>query len=416
VKTAVRRAFTFLVVCVASVIVARGLAGTARTAPATPAEVRGLWVVRTSLTSRDRIAAMIGAAVRGGFNTLVVQVRGRGEAFYKSALEPRGSELDDQPAGFDPLAVTLELGHRAGLRVHAWVGVNFVSSSATLPHSPSHVLNRHPEWLMVPAALAWKLRGVHASSPAYLEALADWTRTVSDQVEGLYLSPIPAGARQHTVDVVRELVTKYAVDGVQFDYVRYPNETFDYSAAALAAFRAARLSAVAAGERRRLDQAARTDPIAWTTAFPQAWDSFRRDRLTWLLHALTAAVRSVRPHVTVSAAVVPRGEEARERRLQDWPRWAAAGDLDIVCPMVYVSDEKEFRDLVAHARTLAGRVPLWAGIGAYRLPATAASAQIRAARRGGAAGVLIFSYDSLMAADAPPGYLGDLRAALVEHR
>ena len=334
-----RRALTCLVVCVASILVARGIASPARGPLAAPADARGLWVVRTSLTSRDRIASMVDAARRAGFNTLIVQVRGRGEAFYTSAIEPRSPDLEGQPADFDPLAVTLDLAHRAGLRVHAWIGVDFVASSATLPRAPTHVVNRHPEWLMVPAALARSLRGVSPASPAYVDALAGWTRTMSEQVEGLYLSPISPAARQYSVDVVREIVARYAVDGVQFDYLRYPNETFDYSATAIAAFRAARLPSVAAVDRQRLDAAARTDPTAWPAAYPQAWDGFRRDRLTWLLHALTAAVRSARPHLPVSAAVVPRGDEARARTLQDWPRWAAAGDLDTVCPMVYVSDE-----------------------------------------------------------------------------
>jgi len=59
---------------------------------------------------------------------------------------------------------------------------------------------------------------------------------------------------------------------------------------------------------------------------------------------------------------------------------------------------------------------LWVGIGAFRLPVAETGAQVRIARNAGAAGVLIFSYDSLVAADAPAGYLGDLRPALVAHR
>jgi hypothetical protein len=39
-----------------------------------------------------------------GFNTLIVQVRGRGDAYYRSRWEPRAIELKDQPAEFDPLA------------------------------------------------------------------------------------------------------------------------------------------------------------------------------------------------------------------------------------------------------------------------------------------------------------------------
>src|SRR5579872_6535259 len=95
-------------------------------------EVRGLWVLRTSLTSPGSIENVVRTAQANGFNTLLVQVRGRGEAYYQSAIEPRAMELDGQPASFDPLALTLQLAHRAGLRVHAWINVDLVSSAGLL--------------------------------------------------------------------------------------------------------------------------------------------------------------------------------------------------------------------------------------------------------------------------------------------
>ena len=113
-----------------------------------------MWVERTALLSPNAITAMVNAAKGGGFNTIFVQVRALGEAFYDSTIDPRATSLDAQPASFDPLATAIEVGHRAGLRVHAWINVNFVASAATLPRSRSHVVFRHPEWLMVPNALA----------------------------------------------------------------------------------------------------------------------------------------------------------------------------------------------------------------------------------------------------------------------
>ena len=56
-------------------------------------EVRGLWVVRTTLTSPERVRAMVASAARAGFNTLLVQVRGRGDAYYDSRWEPRAAAL-----------------------------------------------------------------------------------------------------------------------------------------------------------------------------------------------------------------------------------------------------------------------------------------------------------------------------------
>ena len=349
---------------------------------------------------------MVRAARAAGFNTILVQVRGRGEAYYKSAIDPRASELDGQPREFDPLATTLDLAHRAGLRVHAWVNVNLVSSAVTLPRSREHVVSRHPEWLMVPRPLAAGLRTVGVRSPAYIGELARWTRSVSTQVEGLYLSPIPEASRQYSASIVAELASRYDLDGVHLDYLRYPNDTFDYSARALGSFRAARAPLVTAAQRQQLDRAALTDPTAWTTMFPEGWADFRRARLTALMRQLQATVRAARPGAVISAAVAPSADVATDQRLQQWSVWAESGLIDVVCPMAYTPDLAEFTDLITQARAAAGRTPVWAGIGAWQLPPTRTGQHVRAARKLGAAGVLLFSYDSL-AADAAPATLFD---------
>ena len=81
-------------------------------------------MLRSSVASAESIAALVRSAKRHGFNTLFVQVRGRGDAYYLGGPEPRAAELTRQPAAFDPLAQVLETAHAEGLRVHAWVNVN----------------------------------------------------------------------------------------------------------------------------------------------------------------------------------------------------------------------------------------------------------------------------------------------------
>ena len=78
------------------------------------------------LTSPESIKQMVAAADAGGFNTVLVQVRGRGDAYYSATLEPRASELASKPT-FDPLAEVIEHAHANGIKVHAWVAVNLVS-------------------------------------------------------------------------------------------------------------------------------------------------------------------------------------------------------------------------------------------------------------------------------------------------
>ncbi|HEX7021012.1 MAG TPA: family 10 glycosylhydrolase, partial [Gemmatimonadaceae bacterium] len=139
-------------------------------------EVRALWVLRSTLASPESIATLVESARAHGFNTLFVQVRGRADAYYQSRLEPRAAELARQPDTFDPLRTVLDEAHRAGLRVHAWMNLNLVSSAAELPIARDHLVYRHPEWLMVPRPIAQTLAKVEPDSPAYAGMIARWTR------------------------------------------------------------------------------------------------------------------------------------------------------------------------------------------------------------------------------------------------
>jgi uncharacterized lipoprotein YddW (UPF0748 family) len=361
--------------------------------PAAP-EVRALWVVRTALVSPSAITSMVATARSAGFNTLLVQVRGRGDAYYASRAEPRAGALAAQPVSFDPLAQVLRQGHAAGLKVHAWVNVNLVADAGDAPANGRHVVRRHPEWLMVPEDLAASIGDPRG--PAFVPTLTSWTRSQSGSVEGLYTSPISEHARDYVVDVVRDLVSRYQVDGVHFDYVRYPGPAFDCSREALRAFKTEVSRSLPGQERRALDRAERANALAWIQRYPARWEDFRRLRLTSLMQRLRDVVKQKRPRALVSAAVVPDSATAMTSRFQDWPGWMAKGLLDVLCPMAYSTDDVVFRRQVAHARNAARGRPVWAGIGAYRLTGVQTLTQIQAARRLGVDGVILFSYDSLV--------------------
>jgi uncharacterized lipoprotein YddW (UPF0748 family) len=385
------------------------LAGEAAAA-APPQEVRALWILRTSLGTPAAIAAMVRTARDAGFNTLFVQVRGRGDAFYAGGPEPRGAALAAQPASFDPLAVAIGAGHAAGLKVHAWMNVNLVSSATTLPTARSHVVHRHPEWLMVPRALADEMATVEPQSPAYVGKLARWSRASAGRVEGLYASPLHPGYAQHMEGLVSGLVERYAVDGVHLDYLRFPGVEFDYSRAALAEFRAEVLPDLTTAERQRLDARLRVDPMIYADMFPERWARFRRSRVTALMMRLRTAVKNGRPEALVTAAVFPDQEEAFARKLQDWRSWLEAGFVDAVCPMAYSTDRAVFAAQIQAARQIAGGARVWAGIGSWRLSPARTIENILTARRLGAAGIALFSYDSLADPAQHPGdYLAQVR-------
>jgi uncharacterized lipoprotein YddW (UPF0748 family) len=370
----------------------------ARERAAATADVRALWVTRATLESPLAITRMVAAAKAAGFNTLLVQVRGRGDAYYRSTLEPRAAQLAGHP-DFDPLAATVEQARASGLRVHAWVAVNLVSSAVTLPASRDHVVYRHPDWLMVPRALAIELRGIDTRSPEYLGRLARWSRRNNSGVEGLYVSPLHSGAAAHVAAVVKEIVTAYPVDGIHLDYVRYPGPDFDYSRGALQQFREAVQPELTPDERRRMAAREAQDPLAYPHGFPERWAAFRRSRLTALVMRVRSVVKAARPEAVLSAAVIPDAQEAYDSRLQDWRTWLDQSIVDVLCPMAYTPELKQFETQVALVQEYAGGRPVWAGIGAYRLAPPDTLQFIAATRRLGPAGVALFSYDALV---APP--------------
>src|SRR5213595_4018746 len=107
-------------------------------------------------------------ATTRGIHDVVVQVRGRGDAYYRSSLEPRAEELKGD--GFDPLEHLVRAGAAVGVRVHAWGNVFFVWSSTAgeLPRSPEHLVHTHPEWLLRPTTGAPRGAGRELAIP-YLD-------------------------------------------------------------------------------------------------------------------------------------------------------------------------------------------------------------------------------------------------------
>jgi uncharacterized lipoprotein YddW (UPF0748 family) len=387
-----------------------GTLGAGSEKPATD-EVRALWVRSGSLSTPAAVAAMVATAKQGRFNTLLVQVRARGDAYFNGGLEPRATVLATQPDSFDPLALTLRLAHAQGLRVHAWIDIGVVSSATWLPESRAHVVYRHPEWLMVPRALARDMALLDANGQLYLDKLLRWTRAQGADVEGLYLSPVPEEAAAATVAIVADIVARYPVDGVHLDYARYPNADFDYSLGALEAFRADILRRLAASALAPKNLPDEQDLVGWTETFADEWCAFRRDRLTSLVARIRESVKARRPDVIVSAAVPPDPVDAATRRLQDWAVWLDEGLLDVVCPMAYTGDRAAFAAQVDHVREIAGPRPVWAGIGAYRLSASDTVENIRIARRLGAAGIILFSYDALVNLPRHLDYLAQVSRA-----
>lgn len=356
-------------------------------------EVRALWVVRYTMVDRPSVLEMVERAEAAGINTLIVQVRGRADAFYLSDIEPRGEAVRG-PDAFDPLATVIEEAHRRGMAVHAWVNTHLVWGPTALPEDPGHLVNEHPDWLAVPRELGRELVAVDPFEPRFVQRLVEHARANSHAVEGIYSSPSHPAVQDRVHAVWMDLAERYDLDGIHFDYIRFPSADYDYSVGALERFRIWARGEMPAERFQRLDDAYATDLYAFVDGAPELWDAFRREQITRLVTRIHDDVKAVDPRLVVSAAVIADRDLAYRDRFQDWPSWLEAGLIDIAVPMAYTPDRERFHSLVRSARG-AARSPhrIWAGIGAYMNTAAGTMEMIDIARAEGAGGVVLFSYD-----------------------
>ncbi len=320
-------------------------------------DVRALWVRHASLESAEGVRRAVASASTAGFNTLFVQV----------ISDAAGA------AQFDPLGETIAQAHAAGLRVHAWIDVARVTTPGEVPFARTHVIYQHPEWLMVPRAIATELLAIDAKSPDYLGRVARWTRTNTDRADGLYISPAQPGAAAYLANQVRELVRRYAVDGVYLDHVQYPAADFDYGAASIAAFREAMRRELPLAERQRIDAIEAIDPFAYPNELAAQWQLFRRSQLTALVARLRSTVKDLRPDAVVSAAVTPDVSAAEGDHLQDWRTWAENHFIDALCPVLGSGTPTQIADQAAQVSALAAGLPVWVTTGSSSTALTRAA-------------------------------------------
>lgn len=266
-------------------------------------EFKCLWVVRNAITNPASIDEMLDFAADHGFNHLMVQVRGRGDALYKSNLVPRSELLAEND--FDPLEYVIKNAHDKGIKVHAWVNVYFIWASDKNPKSSNHILNINPQWL--------DSNGKDTSQ--YLNN--------GNDVQHFYLAPHHPEVENHLLAVFRELTALYAMDGLHLDYVRFNDSEYGNNI-----------------EARTLFNQQKNDYQEENIQ----WDQFKSSSVTSLVKNTKLMLNDVRPDCILSAAVKPNLNSAKSRFSQEWDLWLASEYIDWVLPMNYAVNIRDFAE------------------------------------------------------------------------
>ncbi len=293
--------------------------------------IKAVWVTRWDYKTPDDIARVMHNCKTAGFNTILFQVRGNGTVFYPSKIEPWAVELGGRDPGFDPLAVAIAQAHGRGLKIHAWANVIPGWRGEEPPNHPRQLYNAHPDWF-------W--RDDHGQR----------------QPLGWYVSvnPVYPEVREHIVSVMEEIVSRYDVDGLHLDYVRFPNEWNDSwpDGASVPDY---------PRDPRTLGMFKRMTGRVPSQA-PDAWNAFRTEAVTQVVRDIRKMMLKKKPKAALSAALGASPDEAKRRHFQDSRRWVREGLLDAVYPMNYASSMNVYSKRLVQWNAIKGDAAVVTGI------------------------------------------------------
>lgn len=260
------------------------------------------WPSAPALSVDQQKQEMIGILNRAAalhLNAIIFQVRPAADALYDSPYEPWSSYLSGKMGEpplpyYDPLEFAIKEAHNRGLELHAWFN----------PYRAGHPTNKS----------LYSPDHISRTNPEFVHPYGDY----------LWLDPGVPEAKQHTIDVIMDVVERYDIDGVHFDDYFYPYPSY-------------------------ADDADFPDSLAWQRANELgntlSRGDWRRENVNSLMRELSHQIREMKPHVKfgISPFGVWRpgypahttGFDAYENLYADAKLWVNKGWADYFTPQIY---------------------------------------------------------------------------------
>lgn len=346
-------------------------------------QVRGIWVEcqgsNDTLSTPNKIREMVDFADKSGSNTIYLQVYRHNRSWYYSKLADKTPFTRIwKKYKTDPLAYTIKLAHKKGIKVHAWVNVFRIGKDKKAP-------------------IIMKLGEDIITRNGKGKSMLKYSK---DQLPdgGYWLDPGDPAVQDYNLEIIREIIYRYpGVDGIHLDFVRYPysninpgskwseKKDFGYSKEAVKRFEAVHgFSPI----NMNLKDKNKT----------QLWDKWRREQVGAFVLRAKKLCKNNNKNIIVSTAVQPWADRAYMVAYQDWRLWMEKGILDYVVLMNYTDDRRLARYLSQTAVNTKTKGDAYIGLGAYKMTDGPNNLynQIKDCQSLRAKGIVLFSYDAML--------------------
>jgi uncharacterized lipoprotein YddW (UPF0748 family) len=333
-----------------------------------------MWVSRWDLKEHSDVQAIVDKAASANINVILFQVRGQADALYRSDLEPWAADLTGtlgQDPGHDPLAELIDAAHAKGIEVQAWFNVYPVWMGDTAP--PASV---------VPTPM------YHDFNARYQDEWLQWRGGQPMRLgdEGyLWANPAHPAVADRVVEVSKDLLSRYPLDGLHLDYIRYAGPEYSDDPVSNQAY---------------ADAAAKDPGLSR--------DDWQRAQVTGLVQRLRDEAMPVRPGARLTTTAWPvyqdrwgwyKQRDGYGAFYQDSQRWSREGIVSGIMPMIYgmtVDDHVDRFEALARDY-VDGSQPggVIVGISADYDSFAPVAQRIEIARQAGARGQALFSFRAL---------------------
>lgn len=319
----------------------------------------------------------LGQLAKLKFNTVYPVVWNRGATFYPSLVakkvigRDRDLSLQLVKLNQDVLAQIVKQGHRHGLRVIPWFEYGFMAPTN------SQIAKRHPDWLTI--------RRNASKVSVDTDRLKVTNSKIVDPIltKGVWLNPFHPEVQQFMLNMIIEVVTKYDVDGIQFDdHFGLPSD-FGYDRFTVAQY-----------QKEHQGKNPPNDPQ------DAQWLRWRADKLTSFMERVYKQVKAVKPNCLVTLSPNPQ-DYAYRATLQDWSTWVNRGLIEELVCQIYRNDRKSFltqlqqRPLVSAKQKIPVSIGILTGSVANPVAIQQIEQQVQWVRDRGYSGVSFFYWESL---------------------
>ena len=280
-------------------------------------ELRGVWI-RPTFKTQEEICLALDSLSQAGINTIFIETYYHGMTIYPSTvMASRGFvKVNPDYANFDALDFWIHEAHKRNIKVHIWFETFYIGNKNPA-NNPKNIISINPSWANVTK------RDYNQNRP---------TASVSEH-NGYFLDPANPEVQNFLLELLCEIIQKYRPDGINLDYIRYPQSiSSQYVGSDMSSWGYTLFA------RNDYKNIYGVDPVELTQFEPlwESWNEYRRDKVTEFVRRASKICRS--NNVAITAVIFPNRQAALDMKQQDWKRWSVNNYVDGFTPLFLTCD------------------------------------------------------------------------------